>query len=198
MSQENPNGTAIPSRLTFGIIFFTAVFATFATMAVVYAVSNMSIQIAEFPKSTCYDMNDTTTCFFRDNMESGGMISVLSTFYTNLIVIMVSILTLIGVIAALSIRYSAKQHVEAELPQLTSAYFTTGQGKILMASELSTATEDILKKVRTLEEQNLINNEFISGFSDKLTQLQYEVDSMDTGQVVTSVGDVDGDEEDGE
>tara|TARA_R110002073_G_scaffold129935_6_gene276481 strand:+ start:2799 stop:3194 length:396 start_codon:yes stop_codon:yes gene_type:complete len=131
-------------------------------------------------------------------MESDGMISVLSTFYTNLIVIMVSILTLIGVIAALSIRYSAKQHVEAELPQLTSAYFTTGQGKVIMAEGLVTATADISERFRALEEINLTNNEFISGFSDKLNLLQREVDSMDTGQVVSSAEDADEDEENGE
>lgn len=198
MSQENPNGTATPSRLTFGIVILTAVFATLATLALVYAFSNVSIRISEFPKSSCYDMNGSTVCFFRNIMESDGMISVLSTFYTNLIVIMVSILTLIGVIAALSIRYSAKQHVEAELPQLTSAYFTTGQGKVIMAEGLVTATADISERFRALEEINLTNNEFISGFSDKLNLLQREVDSMDTGQVVSSAEDADEDEENGE
>jgi hypothetical protein len=197
MSQENPNGTATPSRLTFGIVFLTAVFATLATIAVVYAISNMSIQISEFSKSDCYEMNDTTVCFFKNSMESDGMIAVLSTFYTNLIVIMVSILTLIGVIAALSIRYSAKQHVEAELPQLTSAYFTTGQGKDLMAAGLSTATEYINEKFHALEEVNVTHNEFISGFSDKLIQLQYEVDSMDSGQIVVMGEGTDEDEDNG-
>jgi hypothetical protein len=197
MSQENPNGTAIPSRLTFGIIFLTAVLATLATIAVVYAISNMSIRISEFSKSDCYDMNDATVCFFRNNMESDGMISVLSTFYTNLIVIMVSILTLIGVIAALSIRYSAKQHVEAELPELTSAYFTTGQGKNLMAAGLLTATEHFNERFRALDELNVTHNEFISGFSDKLTQFQFEVDSMDSGQIVVMAEGTDEDEDNG-
>jgi len=166
-------------------------------MAVVYVMSNMSIRISEFSNSDCYDMRDETVCFFRNNMKSDGMISVLSTFYTNLIVIMVSILTLIGVIAALSIRYSAKQHVEAELPELTSAYFTTGQGKNLMAVGVTTATEDLNKEIRSLNEAITTHNEFISGFSEKLTQLQYEVDSMDSGQVVVMGEDAEEDEDNG-
>tara|TARA_R100000789_G_scaffold100384_2_gene110301 strand:+ start:1001 stop:1597 length:597 start_codon:yes stop_codon:yes gene_type:complete len=198
MSQDAPNGTATPSRLTIGIVVVTSALATLATLALVYAFSNMSIRISEFPMSSCYEMQKSTVCFFKDDMRSDGMISVLSTFYTNLIVIMVSILTLIGVLAAFSIRYSAKQHVEAELPELTSAYFTTGEGKSLMAAGLLQVTEDISAKFQALEEINLINNEFISGFSDRLNQLQYEVDSMDTGQIVTSNNGVEEEDEDGE
>lgn len=197
MPQDRPNGTATPSRLTFGIIFLTAVFATLLTMAVVYVFSNMNVQISEFSNSDCYDMRDATVCFFRNNMESDGMISVLSTFYTNLIVIMVAILTLIGVIAALSIRYSAKQHVEAELPELTSAYFTTGPGKAIMGQALSAATEELSNGIVSLDQKVSTHSEFISGLHDKLTSLQYEVDSMDSGQVVELNENTEDDEDDG-
>lgn len=183
MSQENPNGTATPSKLTFGIIFLTAVLTTISTLAFVYFISNSSVQITEFSKSDCAEMNDVTVCFFKNNMQSDGMISVLSSFYTNLIVIMVSILTLVGILAALSIRYSAKQHVEAELPELTSTYFTTGNGKNLLIAGISTANEDQNVRLLSLEKAISEHNEFISGFSDKLINLQYEVDNLDSGQV---------------
>jgi hypothetical protein len=185
MSNDSPNATAAPSRLTFAIVFLTAVFATLLTIAIVYAFSNMSVSISEFSNSDCYDMRDATACFFKSNIDSDGMVSVLSTFYTNLIVIMISILTLIGIIAALSIRYSAKQHVEAELPELTSAYFATGQGKSLMEEALSSTTKALSERIDALDNSVLEHYEFISGFSDKLTQLQYEMDSMDSGQTVS-------------
>lgn len=43
----------------------------------------------------------------------------------------------------------------------------------------------------------MTHNEFISGFSDKLIQLQYEVDSMDSGQIVVMGEGTDEDEDNG-
>ncbi|PZX03189.1 hypothetical protein LX82_03791 [Celeribacter halophilus] len=147
--------------------------------------SNMNISMSEFSPSDCYEGQETTVCVFKNNLSSDGMISVISTFYTNLIVILVAILTIIGIIAALSIHYSAKQHVETELPELTELFFTTGKGKPLLKEGFDQQSSALQVKLTEVEESISSHTEFISGFSDRLNKLEYNIENMDTGQTVT-------------
>ncbi|MGJ8587683.1 MAG: hypothetical protein ACSHXW_05985 [Yoonia sp.] len=118
-------------------------------------------------------------------MTSDGMIAVLSSFYTNLIVILIGVLTLIGIIAALSLRYSAKQHVEAELPTLTEDFFTKNSGRKLLMEQIAEGNIEIAGTVSHLSEKSGEYGEFIAGFSERLERLEYLAEEMDTGEIVT-------------
>ena len=104
------------------------------------------------------------------------MIAALSSFYTNLIVI----LTLIGIIAALSLRYSAKQHVEAELPTLTENFFTKNSGKTLLVQQIAEESKEMKGTVDRLVEKSGNHGEFIAGFSERIERLEFQLaDSID-------------------
>lgn len=122
-------------------------------------------------------------------MTSDGMIAVLSSFYTNLIVILIGILTLIGIIAALSLRYSAKQHVEAELPTLTESFFANNSGKKLLIEQIAEGISGMKGTVDHLSEKSGEHGEFIAGFSERLERLEHLLEEMDTGEVVTEPND---------
>lgn len=185
MNQDRPNATASPSRLTIGIVIATAVLSSIATLAVAYGWTRFRVIFATFPESDCWTYADQSICFFDNTMTSDGMIAVLSSFYTNLIVILIGILTLIGIIAALSLRYSAKQHVEAELPTLTKNFFTNNSGRTLLIEQIAEASREMKDDIDGLLEKSRDHGEFIAGFSDRLEHLEYQVEGMDTGETVT-------------
>lgn len=185
MSQERPNATAAPSRLTIGIVMATAVLTSLLTLAVAYGWTRLRVLFSTFPESDCLTLTDQSICFFDNTMTPDGMIAVLSSFYTNLIVILIGILTLIGIIAALSLRYSAKQHVEAELPTLTNNFFTNNTGRGLLIEQIAEVNREMKANVEELREKSRDYGEFIAGFSDRLERLEYLVEAMDTGEVVT-------------
>jgi len=185
MSQEKPNATAAPSRLTIGIVMATAILTSLMTLAVAYGWTRLRVIFSQFPESDCFTLGHQSICFFDNTMTSDGMIAVLSSFYTNLIVILIGILTLIGIIAALSLRYSAKQHVEAELPTLTENFFTNNSGKTLLDERIAEKIGEMKGTVSQLSEKSGEHGEFIAGFSERLEHLEYLVEGMDTGEVVT-------------
>ncbi|PTA98370.1 MULTISPECIES: hypothetical protein [Sulfitobacter] len=181
MSQERPNATAAPSRLTIGIVMATAVLTSLLTLSMVYGWTRFRVLFSTFPESDCWTYANQSICFFDNTMTSDGMIAALSSFYTNLIVI----LTLIGIIAALSLRYSAKQHVEAELPTLTENFFTKNSGKTLLVQQIAEESKEMKGTVDRLVEKSGNHGEFIAGFSERIERLEYLVEEMDTGETVT-------------
>jgi hypothetical protein len=185
MSQERPNATAAPSRLTIGIVMATAFVTSLLTLAAAYSWTRLRVLFSTFPESDCWTYADQSICFFDNTMTSDGMIAVLSSFYTNLIVILIGILTLIGIIAALSLRYSAKQHVEAELPTLTENYFTNNSGRRLLIEQIAEGNSEMKSTLSRLTEKSGEHGEFIAGFSERLERLEYLVEGMDTGETVT-------------
>lgn len=185
MSQERPNATAAPSRLTIGIVIATALLTSLLILAVAYGWTRFRVVFSTFPESDCWTHAGQSICFFDNTMTSDGMIAVLSSFYTNLIVILIGILTLIGIIAALSLRYSAKQHVEAELPTLTQNFFTNNSGKKLLIEQIAEGASEMSDSVNRLSRKSEEHDEFIAGFSERLERLEYLLEEMDTGEVVT-------------
>lgn len=186
MSQRPPNATAAPSRLTIGIVMGTAFLTSLMTLATAYSWTRFRVLFSTFPESDCWTHAGRSICFFDNTMTSDGMIAVLSSFYTNLIVIFIGILTLIGIIAALSLRYSAKQHVEAELPTLTQNFFTNNSGKKLLIEQIAEGISEMRGTVSQLSEKSEEHGEFIAGFSERLEHLEYLVEEVDTGEIVTA------------
>lgn len=186
MSQDRPNATAAPSRLTIGILILTAVLTTAAVLFVAYGWTKFRVVFSTFPETDCWTSASRSICFFDNNMTSDGMIAVLSSFYTNLIVILIGILTLIGIIAALSLRYSAKQHVEAELPMLTKDFFAKNSGRTLLLAQIAELSKDMKDEVASLSVKSGEHSEFIAGFSERLELLEFLIEDTDTGQKVTA------------
>lgn len=195
MPQDSPNATASPSRLTFAIICLTSALSTIATIWALYFFTNIFVGLTEFSGGNCYELTNERVCFFENALDSQSMMSVLTSFYSNLIVILVSILTLIGVVTALGIRYSAKQHVEAELPDLTSEFFGSSHGSKLIDERIELNYGGLSKELEEVKGALRDHDEFIAGFSEKLVHFQYQLDSMDGGQYVYYDDDV---EEEGE
>lgn len=185
MSQDNPNTLSMLKGLTVGIVMVTAVLTTLLTLSVVYWWTRLRVIFSTFPESDCLTLKKQSICFFNNSMTSDGMIAVLSSFYTNLIVILIGILTLIGIIAALSLRYSAKQQVEAELPAITKGFFANNSGRKLLIGLISEETGEIRGNIDTLLSRADEHSEFIAGFSERLEKLEYLIEELDTGEIVT-------------
>lgn len=163
----------------------TAVLTSLLTLAAAYGWTRFRVIFSTFPESDCWTYADQSICFFDNSMTSDGMLAVLSSFYTNLIVILIGILTLIGIVAALSLRYSAKQHVEAELPTLTKDFFANNSGRTLLIEQIAEGSREMKSTVDELLERSGNHGEFIAGFSERLERLEYLVEEMDTGEIVT-------------
>ncbi|WP_313138050.1 hypothetical protein [Paracoccus jeotgali] len=163
----------------------TASLTSLLTLAAAYGWTRFRILFSTFPESDCLTYANQSICFFDNTMTSDGMIAALSSFYTNLIVILIGILTLIGIVAALSLRYSAKQHVEAELPTLTKNFFTDNSGRTLLIEQIAEGSREMKGTVDGLSEKSGHHSEFIAGFSERLERLEYLVEEMDTGETVT-------------
>ncbi|MDV2966350.1 hypothetical protein RZ532_10220 [Nitratireductor aquimarinus] len=185
MNQDQPNATAAPSRLTIGIVMATAALTSLLTLAVLYGWTRFRVLFSTFPASDCWTYADKSICFFENTMTSDGMIAVLSSFYTNLIVILIGVLTLIGIIAALSLRYSAKQHVEAELPGLTKNFFTNSSGRALLIEQISEEIRETKATVDALKAKSGEHTEFIGGLSERMERLDSLFEEIDTGETVT-------------
>lgn len=185
MSPKPTNATAAPSKLTIGIVIAIAFLTSLLTLAAAYSWTRFRVLFSTFPESDCLTNAGQSICFFTNTMTSDGMIAVLSGFYTNLIVILIGILTLIGIIAALSLRYSAKQHVEAELPSLTENFFTNNNGKKLLVEHIAEGISEVRGAVKQLSDKSGEHSEFITGFSERLERLECLIEEMDTGEVVT-------------
>lgn len=105
------NATTAPSRLSFAIIFLCSGVTALVACLAFYLFITWRVHHLPLPMSGCTNIAEKHVCFFDGSYDSDGMISALSNFYTNLIVILIAILTIVVALATLSIRYSAKQHV---------------------------------------------------------------------------------------
>ncbi|EEE37713.1 hypothetical protein RKLH11_1549 [Rhodobacteraceae bacterium KLH11] len=185
MSIDRQGQTSTSIAQTISIVALTAVVSTLATLGVIYMITNFKFSFLALPQEHCISINESHMCFFTGSIESDGMISVLSTFYTNLIVILIAILTIIGILSALSLRYSAKQHVEAELPQLTTSYFDSAHGRKAIDERVTEKSKVTDAEIQKLREIGKDHSEFISGFSERLQKLEYNFEEIDTGETVS-------------
>jgi hypothetical protein len=186
MSQDRPNATASPSRLTFLIVILTAVLTTVVTLTLLYILGHSWVTFSIIPEDNCWTSAGRSICFFENTLSSDGMIAVLSNFYTNLIVILVAIITLIGVVTALSVRYSAKQHVEAELPHITEYFFTSQTGRKFVEGQFAERSKELAADLAALSQKSQLHEEYIAGFSDRIEKLEYQFEDIDTGQTVSA------------
>jgi hypothetical protein len=185
------NATTTPTRLSFALIFLSSSVTALLACVCFYLYVNWRFDQLPLPISNCLDIAETKICFFNGNYDSDGMISVLSNFYTNLIVILIAILTIVVALATLSIRYSAKQHVEADLPTLTQSFFVDGRGTQIIDKTIEKRNEDIRTILGQIQAKQEEHSEFIDGFSGRLERLEYHLENIDTGEEVTSPDDED-------
>ncbi|MCL7999648.1 hypothetical protein M8994_15485, partial [Brucella sp. 21LCYQ03] len=147
--------------------------------------------------SNCVEMNGQPVCFLSSPLADIDVLSTMTSFYSNLIVLLVALLTITAAFAALTIRASAKNHVENELPQLTQRFFESDDGKEIIKKINEKGLGEITSALTKLDEKNQEGSELIAALVEKTDQIQSFIDSNDFGGSI-SLDDVDMEEEDSE
>lgn len=97
--------------------------------------------------SNCIHNNIISACYFDKTWYSSNYLSTLTSFYNTIIVILITIITLIGALAFLSIKHSAKNQIDAQLPELTEDYFNGRHGKENLREIFYSEAAELTKKV---------------------------------------------------
>lgn len=177
MLKRNWSNNVTPCISIIGI----SVLTTIVSIALLYLFLNTNVKFSEFPKSNCMPTDNGTFCFFNNNMPAGGMISALSGFYTNLIIIMTAFMTILGILVAFNIQHNAKVKVETELPQLVSSFFKSMDGKSILDEQISFKFQEIKKELESLKTIVHEANEILSGHSSGINEIKDYIDKNDTG-----------------
>ena len=133
--------------------------------------------LSVFDRGNCIEAYQKFLCFFDQPLDDSGLVSVLSSFYTNIIVILIAILALVATIATISIRFSSRQQIESELPDLTEAFFKSAVGSRKVEEILSAQLLDANNKLQTQDE--LLNAMLV-----KIENIEYRLEELDTGENV--------------
>lgn len=143
--------------------------------------------------SNCLFNDVVSACYFDRMWDSSSYLSALTSFYNTVIVVLLTVITLIGALAFLSVKHSAKSHVDAQLPSTTSDYFKSEDGQNKLKSlfsldikrldeEISTLSLEIKKLQSTLGDAD----GKIMSLNDKVIDLQNILEEADNG-IITSL-----------
>lgn len=141
--------------------------------------------------ANCLYEGKLSFCYFDKDWNSSNYLSALTSFYNTIIVILIGLITLIGALAFLSIKHSAKSYAEAQLPILTKEHFQSTQGR----NELAQIIEQQLKSIRQelTETRELINSEIesnskinrsVSLLNDKIIDIENILENHDSGEII--------------
>lgn len=162
---------------SFLLILTISALSNLATLAFALFFMEWQTDLSVFDRGNCVDIDQKFLCFIDEPPDDAGLISVLSSFYTNIIVILIAILALVATIATISIRFSSRQQIESELPDLTEAFFTSAVGSRKVETILSTQLQDANEKLQT-------QDDLLNAILKKIEGIEYRLEELDTGENV--------------
>lgn len=175
------------------VVVLSSLVASFCTLAAFFFFQKTPSAVF-FNGSNCVVIGDRSVCFFSKSMSDTDTMTVMTSFYSNIIVVIIAMLTLAATFAAITIRASAKAHVETELPGLTVKFFEGEGGKVVLSSIKSDDIGEIRKKLDELYASAVSNEKYIYAIIDKIDEMQHLIDDGDFGASVDlhSVDDAEG------
>lgn len=179
MAEQAQNGAQSKklSYQSFAIISLISSVTALSVIALVLLFMNWRARFSVFDRGNCVEVYQGLMCFIDEPLDESALVSVLSGFYTNIIVILIAILALVATISTISIRFSSRQHVESELPDLTEAYFTSAVGSSKVELILS-------KKLGAVEGDLRKQDELLNAMLSKIERIEYRLEDLDTGESV--------------
>ena len=178
MSEQQRNGSS--SKLggqSFLIIFITSISTTLVTLFILNLHFQWDANISMMDRGNCFDLGDHSWCGVARPLDSAGLVSVLSDFYTNIIVILIAILALVTTLATISIRFSARQQIENELPDHTETFFESSKGTMRLEQVLVSQFSDMRKQVEDQEK-------FVNEILDRMSIIEDRLEWVDSGDNV--------------
>lgn len=182
LQAEPGNGPVRPWRYThlIGVAIVSALVAT-VVLIVAFLVLHNSPGFVFFNKSNCVVINEEAICFLSKSLGDTDTITVLTSFYSNIIVVIIAMLTLAAAFAAITIRVSARSHVESELPVLTEQFFEAKGGKRLLSSLSETAVAPLQTSLISLTDDTRKDREVLYALVERVSALQEFIDKKDFG-----------------
>lgn len=162
---------------SFLLILTISSLVTLVTLALALILMEWSANLSVFDRGNCVEIDQRFICFIDAPPDDSGLISVLSNFYTNVLVILIAILALVATIATISIRFSARQQIESELPDLTEAFFLSVVGSKKVEEILSTQLSEANAKLKS-------QDELLNAVLEKIESIEYRLEELDTGEKV--------------
>lgn len=162
---------------SFLLILAISALSTLATLALALFFMEWQTDLSVFDRGNCIEAYQKFLCFIDKPPSDSGLVSVLSSFYTNIIVILIAILALVATIATIGIRFSSRQQIESELPDLTEAFFTSAVGSSKVEAILSTQLLDANNKLQA-------QDELLNAMLRKIDKIEYRLEEIDTGENV--------------
>ncbi|MCT4654307.1 MAG: hypothetical protein N4A65_00715 [Cohaesibacter sp.] len=203
-SKNNGNGTARATSL-WVILCVGGAAGLLTSLGFLILVDTLGWSVLS-QTGSCLDLGGEHLCLIRGDETGGDLLSALSSFYTNVIVILIALLTVVLGLSFFSLKYSAKAHVDSELPELTDGFFQYGRGAPLIKDAVSrhseTHDEEIKKEMREKVERDLLNSRAevdgllmrIDEMQEKIDGIEYHLESLDSGELVIAPGSIDQDE----
>lgn len=168
--------------LSFAIIVFVSAATTLAVILFANFVLEWRFNLSMVDRDHCFEVGGQFWCPIDEPLSDAGLVSVLSSFYTNVIVILIAILALVTTAATIGIRYSARQQIDHELPDLTETFFQSTIGTSKVEGILQKSFEETKSTVE--KHDGLIN-----GTLERLDELTDRLNEIDTGESVEAPDD---------
>ena len=162
---------------SFLLILTISALSTLVTLAFALFLMEWRTDLSVFDRGNCIEAYQGLFCFIEQPLDDSGLVSVLSTFYTNIIVILIAILALVTTIATIGIRFSSRQQIESELPDLTEAFFMSAVGSKKVETILSTQMQESNDRLQSQEE-------LLNAMLEKIERIEYRLEELDTGENV--------------
>ena len=136
--------------------------------------------------ANCYESSLKTICFFDRSSSSFDIISVITSFYTNIIVILIAIITIVAALVALSMKYTTRVHAEAELPVVTKSLFDADAGREILKNVTNVQFASINNEINNLNSRQKDMQEIQNALVEKYERFQERFESVDLGAMVLS------------
>lgn len=162
---------------SFLLILTISALSTLATLALALFLMEWRTDLSVFDRGNCIETYKKFLCFIDEPPNDSGLVSVLSNFYTNIIVILIAILALVATIATISIRFSSRQQIESELPDLTESFFKSAVGSSKVETILSAQLSEANNKLQS-------QDELLNAVLGRIEKIEYRLEGLDTGENV--------------
>lgn len=121
-------------------IFFGAVGA-FAVLVLAVFSGYWVLDLSFLPAASCGKGDDYVYCFFDDVWDSATYLSIVTSFYSTVITVLIALMALVAGLSYIAIRSSYFQRGEETIEKEVVRFFKTDEGKMKIREGLGTIEE---------------------------------------------------------
>jgi hypothetical protein len=130
------------------IAFFAGIGGALLTLLLAFYIGYHLINFSFLTQTSCGEDGKFIYCFFDKDWNSEGYLSVITSFYTTIITILIALLGAFAAFSFITIRSSALQKAEAEIEKEVNKYFSTSRAEKRISQELRKIDDRKIKELK--------------------------------------------------